>query len=179
MMPSTAACMPLRTSQDAPCFLGTADDLAHYVVEVEELCQACQQSANTDLIKWSVYYTEGPTWDMWSTMRDSLPDPKTWEEFKAAICNVYPQHKEAHVQAPLAALLPPLPMPFAPLPSMLSAVPISPLLPQLSAPATAPALPTFTLALAAIEVLPPTCLSPHCCTLPLPHQHHSMKAPNR
>ncbi|KAF8698936.1 hypothetical protein AX14_001046 [Amanita brunnescens Koide BX004] len=133
-MPTAAAHMPLRTSQDAPQFLGTASDLSCYITEVEELCICCQRSTDADLVKWTVYYTAGLMWDTFALTRDALPKPRTWDDFKATIRNVYPQH-EAHMQLPLQASLPLLPVPFAPPPSLLPAAPVMPLLPQPPMPA--------------------------------------------
>ncbi|KAF8694641.1 hypothetical protein AX14_001998 [Amanita brunnescens Koide BX004] len=141
-MPATAVRMPLRTSQDAPWFLGAADDLARYVAEVESLCKKCQRSTDANLIKWAVYYMEGPTWDTWAITRDALPKPKTWDGFQSAICDVYPQH-EAHTQSPLHASLPSL------------AAPITPWSPQ-------PPAPALTLSLAALDAL----LSPALSNMP-------------
>ena len=70
--------------------------------------------------------------------------PGTWDDFKAAICDIFPQHEVAHTSAPLPASL--LPLPSAPQLSMLSAVPISPSSPQ-------PPTPAASLYPAALEVL--------------------------
>ncbi|KAF8660065.1 hypothetical protein AX14_007492 [Amanita brunnescens Koide BX004] len=51
MMPTATLHMPLRTTQNAPCFSGAADDLPRYIAEI---------------IKYMVYYTDDEFWDTWS-----------------------------------------------------------------------------------------------------------------
>ncbi|KAF8659255.1 hypothetical protein AX14_007629 [Amanita brunnescens Koide BX004] len=155
MMPTAAARMPLRTSQDAPRFLGTADDLPRYITEVEELCKSRQKSSNPELVKWAVYYVDGNLWDSLALTRDALADPASWEDFKRTLHEVFPQHKVASRSASLAASLPPLPMPSALLPSPLPATPIGSSLPQ-------PPAPAVTLSLATLNAL----LSPTLSNMP-------------
>ena len=88
---------------------------------------------------------DGDLWDSFVLTRDDLA---SWEDFKCAVCKVYPQHEVASRPASLAASLPPLLMPSAPLPSRLLTVPAMPSL--LLPPALA-----LTLSLAALEVLLP------------------------
>ncbi|KAF8671259.1 hypothetical protein AX14_005697 [Amanita brunnescens Koide BX004] len=134
-MPAAAARMPLRSSQDAPRFLGTADDLPHYIAEVEELCKSRQKSSDPELIKWAVYSVDGDLWDSFVLTRDALADPASWEDFKCTLHEVFLQHEVASRSASLAASLLPLPVPFAPPPSLLPAMPVTPSLPQLPVPA--------------------------------------------
>ena len=82
--------MPLRTSQDAPCFLGTADDLPRYIAEVEELCKSRQKLSDPELVKWAVYYVDGDLWDSFALTRDALADPASWDDFKRALHEVFP-----------------------------------------------------------------------------------------
>ena len=154
-MPATAR-MPLRTSQDAPCFQGAAGDLSRYIADVEALCRSHQRTTNAEFIKYAVYYTAGPTWDAFALTRDALPEPGTWDDFKAAICDIYPQH-EAHTSAPLPASLPSPPMPAVSLPSLPPAAPVSPSLPL-------PPMSTASLS-SLLPVAPVTCSSPQ---LPAP-----------
>ena len=77
--------MPLRTSPDAPCFCGNANGLSHYLTEVEDLCQSHQRSTDTELIKYAVYYMDEASWDTFAAVRDTLDDPATWLDFKAAV----------------------------------------------------------------------------------------------
>ncbi|KAF8669041.1 hypothetical protein AX14_006083 [Amanita brunnescens Koide BX004] len=141
-MPAAAARMPLRTSQDAPRFLGTADDLARYVAE------------------WVVYYTEGLTWDTFALTRDALPEPGTWEDFKAAICDIYLQHEAAHTSTPLPASLLPISVSFALQPALLPATPIAPSSPSLASAALQLLLPAEASLLPALSDCPRPARSP-------------------
>ncbi|KAF8626630.1 hypothetical protein AX14_011444, partial [Amanita brunnescens Koide BX004] len=85
--------MPLRASHDAPHFLGTASDLPRYIAEVEMLCQCCQRSSEEELIKYTTYFVEESSWDSFALTRDALEDPASWEEFKSALHNIYPQQR--------------------------------------------------------------------------------------
>ena len=152
-MPAAAARMPLRTSQDAPRFLGAADDLPRYFEEVEALCRSCHRSADSEVIRYAVYYTDESSWDAFAAARDSLEGPKTWQEFKTVVFEFYPQREVAHTQSSLQASLPPLPVPFAPPSSLLPAI-VTPPSPQLPAPAEALHAPVLTLSLTALEAQP-------------------------
>ena len=99
--------MPLRSSHDRPSFAGTANDLPHYIAEVEALCQRTQRASDAELIKYAVYYTEGAAWDSFAATRDALAEPGTWDEFRAAIHGMYPSHDDADMAVPLPASLPP------------------------------------------------------------------------
>lgn len=107
----------LCTSQDAPCFCGAADDLSHYITEVEILCKACQCTTDTKLIKWAVCYTDESSWNTWAAICDALADPMSWKEFKDVIHDMYLLHQEAHMILGLQASLPPFSMPPALLPA--------------------------------------------------------------
>ncbi|KAF8690033.1 hypothetical protein AX14_003148 [Amanita brunnescens Koide BX004] len=126
--------MPLRTGQDAPCFCSDTDDLARYIEEVEGLCHSRQRTSGAELIKFTVYYTDELSYDAFSAARDALADPTSWDEFKQAMHEVYPQHKGQAIAVSLPASLPPLPVPSASLPSLLPATPVTPLVPQFPAP---------------------------------------------
>ena len=154
--------MPLRTSQDAPRFLGTADDLPRYFAEVEALCRSCHRSADSEVIRYAVYYTDESSWDAFAAARDSLEGPKTWQEFKAVIFEFYPQREVAHTHTSLPASLPSPPMPTASLPSLLPAAPVTHSSPQ-------PPAPALMLSLAALEVplSPAVPMTPAIPTLPL------------
>ncbi|KAF8664354.1 hypothetical protein AX14_006732 [Amanita brunnescens Koide BX004] len=124
--------MPLRTSQDVPRFLGTADDLPRYFVEVEALCRSCHRSADSKVIRYAVYYTDESSWDAFAAARDSLEGPKTWQEFKTVIFEFYPQCEVAHMHTSLPASLPSPPMPAVSLPSLPPAAPMTPTIPAKS-----------------------------------------------
>ena len=134
-MPTAPTRMPLRTSQDAPRFLGTADDLPRYFEEVEALCRSCRRSADSEVIRYAVYYTDESSWDAFAAARDSLEGPKTWQEFKTVVFEFYPQREVAHMHLSLPASLPLPPMPTASLPSLLPAAPVTHSSPQSPAPA--------------------------------------------
>ena len=93
--------MLLRTSQDAPRFCGDANDLSHYIAEVESLCQARQHATDAELVKWVVYYTDEASWSTFATVRDTLDGPTSWLDFKATIHDMYPVHEAAHAPGPL------------------------------------------------------------------------------
>ena len=73
------------------------EDLSRYIAEVKALCQSCQRLMDTKLIKYAVYYTDEGSWNAFATVQDMLDDPKAWEEFKTAICVMYPICKAAHI----------------------------------------------------------------------------------
>ena len=98
--------MPLRTAHDAPCFEGAASDVFRYLAQVEELCHSRQRTTDAEIIRYAVYYTGEGSWDTWSAVRDTLDDPKVWQDFKTAIASLYPQNECAQVPAPLPASLP-------------------------------------------------------------------------
>ena len=110
-MPAALMRMPLRTSQAAPHFCGAPDDLPCYLEEVQGLCWSCQCAADADLIKYAVYYANESSWNTFAAVRDTLDDPKTWDGFIKAICDMYPLRQNAHTSLPLQAPLPPLSMP--------------------------------------------------------------------
>ena len=142
-MPAATARMPLRTAQDAPCFRGATDSLFHYTAKVENLCRKCQCATDAKLIKWTVYYADESSWDTFAATRELLDEPKTWEAFKTAIGDLYPQYEHAHAHTPLHASSP------------LLAAPITPWSPQ-------PPAPALTLSLAALDAL----LSPALSNMP-------------
>ena len=108
-MMATTIRMPLRTSQDVPHFHSATDNPSGYAEEVEVLCQSCQRTSDTEFIKYVIYYTDEESWNTWSDIRDTLDDPKSWQEFKTAICGLYPQYEHAQVHAPLPASFPQVP----------------------------------------------------------------------
>ncbi|KAF8673088.1 hypothetical protein AX14_005420 [Amanita brunnescens Koide BX004] len=105
-MPAAPTCMLLHTTQDVPCFRGPMDSLFRYIAEVKSLCRKCQCAADDELIKWAVYYADETAWDTFAATRELLEEPKTWEGFKAAIADMYPQYEYAHLCPPLPASCP-------------------------------------------------------------------------
>ena len=67
-MPAALMRMLLRTSQAAPRFCGTPDDLPRYLEEVQGLCQSCQRAADADLIKYAVYYADESSWNTFAAV---------------------------------------------------------------------------------------------------------------
>ena len=111
-MSTTPMSMPLRTSPDAPYFCGDANDLPHYLTEVEDLCQSRQWMTGPERIKYAVYYTDESSWNIWDSAREVLADPASWEDFKSAMQDLYPRYKVVHAPMPLpASLLPPAAVP--------------------------------------------------------------------
>ena len=153
---SAALCMPLHTSQDALQFCGDANNLSHYIAEVESLCQTCQHATNAELIKWACYYTDEESWDTWTAVRDTLANPASWLDFKAAIHDMYPVREAARAPGPL-------PMPVTAAPTLMLPVPTGPLpacaphllpppMPPQSVP-TAPSLPNAAMPIAHAQSL--------------------------
>ncbi|KAF8649296.1 hypothetical protein AX14_008702, partial [Amanita brunnescens Koide BX004] len=197
-MPTAPARMPLRTAQDAPCFRGAMDDLFRYIAEVESLCRKCQRATNDELIKWAVYYADESAWDVFALTRELLEEPKNWEDFKAAMGELYLQHESACTHAPLPAPCPPAAVPTTDLPvaaftldpAALHAPPLSlspaaadpQLLSQLPAPsplpAIAPLLPVQVRLLhaPASSLLPTTPITPPSLQLPAPATDLPVKA---
>ena len=137
-MPAFSPCMLLRASQDMPRFLGTAGDLSHYIVEVEMLCKSCQRSSEAELIKYTTYFVEESSWDSFVLARDALEDPTSWEEFKSALYNIYPQHECCAPIAPRQALLQ---TPAAkPQPSSVALLPVDAMTQVAFIPVTVPAI---------------------------------------
>lgn len=83
--------MPIRTNKEAPCFRGTAAGLERYLEDIELLCEDRQRSGDDELIRWAVYYTDEKSSDTFTAARDALSDPKTWDAFKEAIAEIYPE----------------------------------------------------------------------------------------
>lgn len=164
-MPIAPMRMPLRTSQDVPRFLGTANDLPHYIAEVEALCQSRHQPADSDMIKYAVYYTDKLSWDAFAAAQDTLEGLEAWQDFKTAVYKVYLQHKVAHTSVSLPASLLPIPVPTASLPSLLPTASIMPLLLQLPVP-TKPLL-ASALSPTPVPAVPQPAYSP-CATPILP-----------
>jgi hypothetical protein len=187
-MSAAAMRMPLCTSPAVPHFCGAPNNLPRYLAEVDSLCQNCQWATNVELIKYAIYYTDEMSWDTFAAVRDTLDDPKAWDEFKAVIHDLYPIRKAAHIPAPLPASLPlPLPVPCALLlpplptaivlltpdalhalllscaPSMLAATPMVPLLPL---PAAQPMPPALTHALCPVAVAHRSRPAASCCQQP-------------
>ena len=98
--------MPIRTNKEAPCFQGSAAGLERYLEDIEMLCEDRQRSGDAELIRWAVYYTDEKSSEIWSTARDTLSDPKTWDAFKKVIANNYPeaQPDRRHTIAALYAI---------------------------------------------------------------------------
>ena len=88
---SDAPRMPIRTSKEAPCFQGAASGLERYIEDIELLCADCQKSGDAELIRWAIYYTDKKSSDTCATTCDALENPKTWEDFKKAIQDIYPE----------------------------------------------------------------------------------------
>ena len=59
-------CMLICTSKEAPCFLGVASGLEHYIEDIEMLCENWQRSGNAEFIKWAIYYTNEKLLDTWT-----------------------------------------------------------------------------------------------------------------
>ena len=83
--------MPIRTSKEAPRFQGSASGLERYIEDIELLCADRQKSGDAELIRWAIYYTDEKSSDTWVATRDALESPKTWEDFKKAIQDIYPE----------------------------------------------------------------------------------------
>ena len=87
------------------------DDLFQYIAKVESLCWKCQHATDDELIKWAVYYTDESAWDVFASTRELLEELKKWEDFKAAISDLYPQYEHIHTHMPLPVPSPPVTMP--------------------------------------------------------------------
>ena len=88
--------MPLHTSQEAPSFCGAAKTLSCYLTTIEALCLGRGKSTGPELIKYAVYYADEMSEDSFTTAKDALADLTSWEEFKHALCKMYPQHEVVH-----------------------------------------------------------------------------------
>ena len=83
--------MPICTSKEAPRFQGAASGLECYIEDIELLCANHQKSGDVELIRWAIYYTDEKSSDTWAMTCDALDNPKTWEDFKKAIQDIYPE----------------------------------------------------------------------------------------
>ncbi len=98
--------MPIRTSKEAPRFQGVASSLQRYLEDIEMICEDRQRSGAAELIKWAIYYTDEKSSETWTATKDALTEPNTWEDFKKAITEIYPeaQPDRRHTIAALRAI---------------------------------------------------------------------------
>jgi hypothetical protein len=98
--------MPICTSKEAPRFEGAASGLDHYIEDIELLCADHQKLGDAELIRWAIYYTDEKSSDTWTATRDVINNPKTWEDFKKAIQDIYPeaQPNRRHTISALCAI---------------------------------------------------------------------------
>jgi hypothetical protein len=83
--------LPFHRAHEAPAFDGTPLTLTRFFQDVDNVYIDCAVAAPTDAekIRWTIYYLDPNTADLWETVTPNRAT-MTWDEFKKKIQELYP-----------------------------------------------------------------------------------------